>query len=305
MTRTAKVVSWSVGILAALIGLSAAGAYLFVTSDFVHRQFESRASALSGRKTTIGKIGIDWGWTSHVHLADVQVANADWGKADHMLKAQAVDFDIRLWPLLRGDFVLPRLTLLKPELHMERNQQDQANWSPEQSPVVAGVAKAAAPKERHQTPLIAELDITDGQVTYSDLKRKIDLEGTISTATGQAGGQPEARLQLKGKLENQPLAVNFVGGSAVMLRQTDKPYPVDLDIDYGATKLAIKGTLQDPIQWKGGQCAACPVGPEPRRYLPVARHSRSSDAALSHHWSPRSRAWQMEGDRFDLACGRQ
>ena len=79
-------------------------AYLFVTSDDFRSRVESGASAYSGRKTHIARISIDWGSTAHVHLDGVEVANADWGKADHMLKVERVDFDIRLWPLLKGDF---------------------------------------------------------------------------------------------------------------------------------------------------------------------------------------------------------
>ncbi|WIM14296.1 AsmA family protein [Enhydrobacter sp.] len=261
MARIAKILGWSAGILVVL-GVVAAGAlYLFATSTWVRSQVEGRASAYSGRTTTIGDIRIDWGSTAHVRLENVQVANSSWGKAPYMLKADEVDFDIRLWPLLRGDFVLPHLTLRKPEVYIERNDKGQTNWDFGQSPVTVGAAKAVAPRERHQTPLVGRLEIDDGRVGYSDLERKIELGGTISTATGEAGGQPEAKLDLAGKLENQPLEAHFVGGSALMLRQTDKPYPVALDIAYGATRLTVKGTLQDPIQWKGANVDITLAGP--------------------------------------------
>jgi AsmA family protein len=37
----------------------------------------------------------------------------------------------------------------------------------------------------------------------------------------------------------------------VMLRDTEEPYPLDLDVTFGATKLRAKGTVMDPFQWKG------------------------------------------------------
>jgi len=251
MARAAKIAGWAIGILALTIVVAAGAIYLFATSTWVRSQIEGRASAYSGRKTTIGDIAIDWGRTAHAHLTDVRVANSDWGRAKYMLKAEEIDFDIRLWPLLQGDFVLPHLTLRKPEIYVERNDKGEANWDLGQSPVAAAAAKTVAPKERHETPLIGQLEIDDGKVGYSDPRRKLELNGTISTATGQAGGQPEAKLELAGRLENQPLEAHFVGGSALMLRETDKPYPIDLEITYGATKLTTKGTLNDPIQWKG------------------------------------------------------
>ena len=82
----------------------------------------------------IAKISIDWGSTAHVHLDGVEVANAEWAKADHMLKAEQVDFDIRLWPLLKGDLVLPSLVLRKPEVAVEVGDKEQLNWSLGESP---------------------------------------------------------------------------------------------------------------------------------------------------------------------------
>ncbi len=40
-----------------------------------------------------------------------------------MLKAEQVDFEIRLWPLLKGDLVLPSLVLRKPEVVVEKGEQ--------------------------------------------------------------------------------------------------------------------------------------------------------------------------------------
>ena len=244
-------------------------AYVFVTSDFVRAQIENHANAVSGRKTKIARISIDWGWTPHVHLDDVELSNADWGKADHMFKAQQIEFDIRLWPLLHGDIVLPRLMLRKPEVYLERNAQDESNWSPNESPVAHAAVKQVQPQHRHQTPLIGRLEIIDGHVGYIDQKRKLDLSGTVSTATGQAGAEPEARLSLNGRLEGQPLTVHFVGGSALMLRETDKPYPVDLEVAYGETRLTVKGTIQDPFQYQGADLQLSLAGPDLSEIFPL------------------------------------
>ncbi len=269
MGRTAKILSWSAGIFVALIVGAVGAGYLFLTSDDFRSRVESEASAFSGRKTHIARISIDWGSTAHVRLEGVEVANADWAKEDHMLKAAQVDFDIRLWPLLKGEFVLPTLVLRKPEVTVEVGDKEQLNWSLWESPVTAGLAKAAAPKERTEMPLVGRLEITDGRLAYRDTKRKLDLDGTISTAEGKAGAQPQAELSLKGKLENQPLSVHFVGGSALMLRDTEQPYPVDLTVDFGATKLTLKGTLQDPFQWTGANVDLTLSGPNLSEIYPL------------------------------------
>ena len=251
MRRFVKIAAWTAGALVLLVGLAAGAIYVFATSDYVRAQVENHANALYGRETKIGSISVDWGWITHIHLVDVQLSNTDWGKADHMLKAEQVDIDIRLWPLIRGDFDLPRMMLRKPEIALERNAEGKSNWSPEESPVAGNVAQAVQPEQRSETPLIGQLEIVDGHVSYVDQKRKLDLEGTIQTATGQVGDNPQAELTLKGKLEGQPLTLHFLGGSALMLRDTNIPYPVDLDVAYGSTKLKAKGTVQDPFKFTG------------------------------------------------------
>jgi uncharacterized protein involved in outer membrane biogenesis len=248
MKRALKIAGWTLGILVVLMGAAVAGGYFFLTSDNFRSIVESQASLYSGRKTKIEKVSIDWSSVPHVHLSNVQFANAKWAKQEHMLKAEQVDFSIRLWPLLKGDLVLPSLVLRKPEVVVEKGPDDQLNWSLWESPTATAV-EAIKPTERVETPLIGRLEITDGKISYQDSKRKLDLDGTISTATGKAGAQPQAELMLKGKLEGQPLQVKFIGGSAIMLRDTKEPYPIDLDVTFGGTKLTAKGKVQDPFQW--------------------------------------------------------
>ena len=269
MKRMAKILGWVAGILLSLVMVVVGGLYLFVTSDYLRGQLEGRASDFTGRKTRIAHISIDWGTTSNVRLDGVEIANAQWGKAPHMLKVEQVDFDISLWPLLKGDLVLPRLVLRKPELEIEVGDKEQLNWSMGETPVATGAAKALEPDNRYDTPLIGLLEITDGKLAYRDTKRKLELDGAVTTATGKAGDQPQAELSLKGKLEGQPLEVRFVGGSVLVLRDTEQPYPLDLDIVFGATKLKAKGTVQDPFKWTGANVDLTLSGPNMSDIYPL------------------------------------
>ncbi len=269
MKRMARILGWVAGILLSLVMVVVGGLYLFVTSDYLRGQLEGRASDFTGRKTRIAHISIDWGTTSNVRLDGVEIANAQWGKAPHMLKVEQVDFDISLWPLLKGDLVLPRLVLRKPELEIEVGDKEQLNWSMGETPVATGAAKALEPDNRYDTPLIGQLEITDGKLAYRDTKRKLELDGAVTTATGKAGDQPQAELSLKGKLEGQPLEVRFIGGSVLALRDTEQPYPVDLNIVFGATKLKAKGTVQDPFKWTGANVDLTLSGPNMSDIYPL------------------------------------
>jgi uncharacterized protein involved in outer membrane biogenesis len=133
------------GTFFGLLLIAAGTTYFVATSDFLRGQLEGRASDPAGRKTQIAKVAVQWGWTSNVTLEGIEVANAKRGKAPYMLKVDEVDFDIRLWPLLGGNLVLPRLVLHKPEVQVERGDKEQLNWSMDETPVVTGAAKAPEP----------------------------------------------------------------------------------------------------------------------------------------------------------------
>ena len=261
MRKTFKIIGWTLGVVVVLFVVAAGAALLLVNSEFVRAQIENHANAVSGRKTKIGDLAIHWGRTTQIRLGDVEVSNADWGKADHMFKAQEIAVDIELMPLLHGNIVLPQLHLVKPELYLERNDKDESNWSMKESPAAAGVAQQAAPSHREETPEIGQLAIDGGVIGYLDPKRKLALKGTVQTATGQAGAQPQAQLSLNGNLEGQPLTVSFIGGSILMLRDTKQPYPLNLDIHYGDTHLTAKGTMDEPFQYQGADIQLSLSGP--------------------------------------------
>jgi AsmA family protein len=269
MRRALKILAWTLGSLVLLVVLAAGALYLFLTSDYLRAQIENRAGSMAGRKTTIARVEFDWGWTTRVRLDGVEISNADWDKAPHMLTAKLVDFDIRLWPLLGGHIVLPRLTLEAPELALERNDKGELNWSFEQSPAAATVAKQIAPEERSDAPIIGQLKIEDGHVVYHDSKRRLELDGTVTTAIGKAPGSDQAELKLKGRLEDKPLTLHFIGGSILALRDDKTPYPLKLDVVFGPTKLSLEGTVQDPFQFKGADVDFSLSGPDLADVFPL------------------------------------
>lgn len=267
--RIARTAGWTLGSLVLLIVAAGVGGYLYLTSGDFRARIAGAAGAYSGRETKIEQVSIDWSFTPRVRLVGVEIANSKWGKAPHMLRVAEAEFDLRLWPLLKGDVVLPSLVLRKPEIAIEVGDKEQLNWSFSESPMVRGATEAAKPENRFETPLIGRLEITEGRIQYQDSRRKLQLDGTVSTAQGQAGEQPQTKLTLEGKLQDRPLKVSFVGGSAVMLRDTSQPYPIDLKIAFGATRLTAKGTLDDPFEWKGANVDLTLSGPNLSEIYPL------------------------------------
>src|SRR5437763_740804 len=100
MSRAFKIIGWVLGALVLLIVAAGGAGYLFLTSDTVRNMVEKEADKATGRTTKIGKLAIDWGWVTRIHIEDVQISNTDWGKAAHMFSAKEIECDLRIPPLL-------------------------------------------------------------------------------------------------------------------------------------------------------------------------------------------------------------
>jgi uncharacterized protein involved in outer membrane biogenesis len=252
----------------ALLLVAGIGLYVYVQANGL-KQLTERGSAALGRPITIGSLNIDWGNTTHVTLTDVKVANVDWASAAHFLEAKSIDFDIRLWPILKGHVRLPKLIIEEPQLFLERGAHGETNWSFGAQPVVDTATKIAAPEERSEAPEIDYLDIKEGKLQYKDIAKKLQLDGKLAFATGEASGPQTISFKGKGELEGRGLEVEFVGGSFLMLQQSKEPYPLKLSIRYGATAIDVEGTAKDPIALQGTDLKLKLSGPDLADVFPV------------------------------------
>ena len=210
-----------------------------------------RVSEGVGRDIIIEDMSIDWGRYPEVEVTGLKLANTDWAQAENLLEAERVAFKIHPWPLLKGDVVLDYLILQSPKVHLERSDDGKTNWSFGENPVSGAALESVSPDDRDDAPRIGRLEIRDGQLAYRDAERGIDVNGTVATGTGEMDAPEPLSLQLEGSLQEQPLAIDFTGGSILELRDGDDPYPVDLSVTAGRTDFKMKGTFSDPIAMEG------------------------------------------------------
>ena len=239
--------------LASLVALLVVGAFFFQW-NWVRGYANSQGSSRLGREFAIdGDLHVNWGgWTPHIHAEKVRLGNAEWAKEANLVEFGAIDFRIDVRELFRGRVVLPELTLDQPKIALEKADEKRKNWElPFASPANAAV-NATVPDERSEFPVIGRLQINDGRLIYDDKPLGLNLNSTISTATGAASDkEPSVRLQSRGTIQGGPLTLNVRGGSILALRENDEPYPLNVEIVAGATRFSAHGTMTDPIQLKG------------------------------------------------------
>jgi uncharacterized protein involved in outer membrane biogenesis len=258
------------GGFAVLIVAAGVGVYVLIHSTVILQQAQTRASKATGRAVTIGSLDVDWSWTPHVLLHQVDLGNPDWAKEQRMFSADTIEFAIKPWPLLGGHIVLPYLRVDQPKVALEKRADGASNWDFSQNPVAATAVAAVRPNERSEAPVIGQIEITKGKISYRDPGRKLSLDGDIDIAAGEAaGGQQEVRFNAKGSLEDRPIQLAFVGGSIAMLRDSTQPYPLDLEVDFGQTSIAVKGKAGDPFTFSNADVQMHLKGPDLADIFPV------------------------------------
>lgn len=254
------------GVLVAVIAAGIAVGYLATRAS---GWLGERASAATGRKVEIRALAVDWAWAPTVRVSGLSVGNVEWGEAEHLLTVRELRFRIRLLPLLVGRIELPEVIVDGASLALERRVDGEGNWSFSSSPGAATAAEAVEPEERSEVPTIGRLRITDGQVMIRDAERELRLDGKVNTATGDAEGDDSLELAVDGQLAGRPLRASLRGGSVLMLRDGDEPYPLDLEIGFGETRLTIGGTFLDPIAFEGARIEMTLRGPNLADVFPL------------------------------------
>ena len=258
------VLTTALKILGAIVGLLIVAVAIFIVTFDINDWkgwLSGQATAALGREVAIeGPIDVAWGWTPRVTIEGLTVANAGWADDPNFAEFDKLDFTIRLWPLIKGRTELPEINLSGPGLFLQRNEDEETNWSfaedtgrdgPVEDAAEKAAEEAVVPDDRSEFPLIGRMTIKDGRFEFLDEVKKIDLAGDINTVTGEGGGGDEVEVSGKGQLENEPFALKLLAGPLTKLRNTDDPYPVDLEVQLGETKAAVSGTLIRPLELSG------------------------------------------------------
>lgn len=273
MTRTGKVFSWLGGIVLLAI---AAMAIFIATFDWnrLKPTINDKVSAELRRPFAIrGDLGVDWsrnpdegGWRAwvpwpHIHAEDVWLGNPKNMPGDSMATLQRVDASIAPLALLRKELLIPRIWLKQPNASLERLANGDNNWT----------FDLAAGQDPQQPPSAWSFTVHDivfdkGQIAFKDATLKADFRAVVdplgkplpfSEVTGKQSGGKAATpdyvfgWQVKGKYNGEPLSGSGKIGGMLSLQSADLPFPLQADVRSGSTRVAVAGTLSDPLNLGG------------------------------------------------------
>lgn len=233
-----QILKW-VGITLLVLAVAIALFLAFFDWNKLRGPISSQISSKLDRRFEIkGDLDVDLAWTPRITVNDIELANTDWGSKPEMMTLDRLQFSIRLRDLLKGDVVLPEIHLSKLNALLEKSAKGKGNWEFK--------TDKKDETDRTEIPKIDNLTLEDSKLVYRDPTTDTELNLTASAAG--AAKEQGVRLQGRGRFQGERFTLKVQGGSLLELWEKSKPYPVDVKMAAGDTKVAVEGTFADPVQ---------------------------------------------------------
>ena len=216
--------------LAALIG--------FWNWDWFIPLAERRASAVLGRPVTIGHLHVHPGRAVSITADDAVIGNPPNWTGDPLAKIQRLTVEVKITDyLIRHTLTIPLIDIEGPHVNLAQKPDGSTNYS-------LGLAGKS-----NQAINVGMLRISSGEIRAILTKLKTDMR--VDVATRNDRGEEQLVATAHGTYGQAPIDGRMIGGAVLSLRNSSQPWPVDLKLQNGQTKVSLVGTLQDPLHFTG------------------------------------------------------
>jgi uncharacterized protein involved in outer membrane biogenesis len=247
-SRTKRRLAWF-GVPILLLVLLA----VFWNWDWFIPIVQSQASAAIGRPVKLAHLHVRLGRVIQLTADDVVVANPpDWPADDPPLAAiKSLTIQVDAWGYIQGHgLVLPMIGVDSPKLLVAEQKDGASNFQ-----LSTGGSGSGGSSVK-----IGTIQINDGDAHILIPKLKTDFNAMIKTQ-GE-GDASEIVVDAKGTYAAQPITGRLIGGALLSLRDASHPWPVDLNVANGPTRVVLNGTLQDPLAFRGADLRLKFSGPD-------------------------------------------
>ena len=223
--------------LVALVVVGALAASILIDPNKFKDQIAAAAEDATGRKLILaGKVGLKlFTLTPSITVADVALANADWGSRPEMVRFKSLAAEVQLLPLLSSQVKINRVHLEGADILLETNKDGVGNWV--FAPAKKESAPAEQPKDAKAPPAVEvrHVAIKDLNFAYRDGKTGQTTNLGLSRLTRMAESNAAPLLiVLDGTLNGKAVAINGKLATIDALKAGgEKPLPLALDIKFG------------------------------------------------------------------------
>jgi AsmA protein len=246
-------------------GLVAVGAGLYYAAARVldparlTAELQAAVHRATGRDLSIaGPVHLSLGLAPSLTVQDIGLSNIQGGSRPQMLTAHALRADVALLPLLTGEAVVESLTIVQPDILLERAPDGTPNWVfiPHRA-LYQGTPPGEPSGGNGGTHVeIHTLHVDGGQVTWmSPSGAKLALAIDSLTATNESTAAP-VTLDIMARHDGAPLTLHAVTGSLDRLQggpvsAMAGSWPLTVQVNAGDAYLKIVGGIAHPDQLRG------------------------------------------------------
>jgi AsmA family protein len=234
---------------------------------------QSQASSALGRRVTLQHLHVKLGRVTTVTADGLRVDNPkDWPAGPPFAQARHLTVAANVEDYLRHrTIVLPLVSVDGPDINAIALPDGRTSLAFD-----FATAKPAPGAKPAPPPEIGDLRITDGTAHVVDPKFRTDARLAIHTTEGQ--GEPVAGAQVdqgrivvdaRGTYAAQPVTGRFSGGALLTLRDAQHPYPVDLHLANGDTRVSLVGTVRNPVSFEGADLRLKLTGSDMSKLFPL------------------------------------
>ncbi|MDO9357800.1 MAG: AsmA family protein [Polaromonas sp.] len=223
-----KIVASVVAVLVVLVLV-----VVFFPWDWVRGPLNRYVSEQTGRKFEITrKLDVKVGRTTRVLADGIEFANPEWARDPYLVKAEAAEIQVRIWPLLSGRIELPLVSLQKPQLGLQMEPDGRRTWS---------LGKDTS--DESNVPAIGQLLVDQGVLNYLATGNGADISAEVGLQA-EASSELPLTYKAKGKWKGEPFtAQGRTGGVLQLSSDTAGTFPLEIDAAAGPTRLKAKGSV--------------------------------------------------------------
>jgi AsmA protein len=224
----ATALKWTGGLVLAL--LVALALFLAFGLHLLKGPITRAVTEATGRELVIeGDLRTMWSWFHPRFRAEgISFANTEWAAEDYLVRADAVEAELRLLPLLRGRVVVPEVHLEGAEVNLERDEEGRRNW----------ILDPKREEQKKESRLfILRLSVDRGQLAYSDALLDIDVQADLNT------DQTGLVFATTGRYQGREFGGSGHAGNVLSLYDEATPFPLKAQARIGQTRMSVDGSV--------------------------------------------------------------
>ena len=227
---------------------------------------EREASSTLGRKVTAAHLHVHLGGVTTATLDDVVVAEpAGFESEPPVATVRHLRVSVGILDYIRGHgIVIPAIDVDHANADIIGRADGSNNYT------FKSMEPAKTPAKPGPSPKLGVVTIEDSHVDVAMAKVRAKFRMDVHT-TQDASDSSRDRIVVaaNGTYAAQPITGHLVAGALLTIRDAANPYPIDLQVANGQTRVSLVGTVQNPLKFAGANLSLVFQGADMAQLYPL------------------------------------